>query len=188
MILAAICVGVGLGAPWVAGWMAAPVEAFTAGSGLPVGAVLAEASANLAVVSGAGAAVLVLAGLLALVRLRALAGRSVAVGATWDCGYASPTARMQYTASSFAAPLVSYFNLVLGTRRKHRAVLGYFPRHGAFSTRVPDLFATRLLGPLFRGVSNTLGRLRGMQAGRVQLYVAYVAAMLIALLLWEGRG
>jgi formate hydrogenlyase subunit 3/multisubunit Na+/H+ antiporter MnhD subunit len=187
MILAAVCIGIGLGAPWVVGWMAIPVGAFTAGSGLPVADALGEALGPLAMVAWAGAMVLAVAAFLAVARRRLLARRIVAEAGTWDCGYAAPTARMQYTASSFAAPLVSYFNVVLGTRRKQGAVRGYFPRHGAFGTRVPDLFATRLLGPVFRGVSGLLGRLRGLQAGRAQLYVAYVAAMLIALLLWEGH-
>ncbi|MEK7476510.1 MAG: proton-conducting transporter membrane subunit [Candidatus Coatesbacteria bacterium] len=187
MVLAALCVAGGLGAPWVVGWLAAPVGVLAAGAGLPVGAVLADTAGLLAVVAGAGAAFLALAGAAAYARRRLLTGRSVTGDATWGCGYAAPTARMQYTASSFAAPLVKYFNSVLGTRKAHGAVTGYFPRHGSFSTGAPDLFATRLLAPTFRGVSGLLGRLRGMQAGRVQLYVAYVAAMLVALLLWEGR-
>src|SRR5438067_1498749 len=32
---------------------------------------------------------------------------------TWDCGYARPTARMQYTASSFAQIVVRLFRSVL---------------------------------------------------------------------------
>ena len=187
LVLAFLCVAGGLGAPWIIGWLVAPVESFTAGSGLPVGPVLGETAGILSVVAWTGAALAALAGIAVLARKAVLSGRNVTGDATWDCGYALPTARMQYTASSFAAPLVSYFNLVLGTREKHGAVTGYFPRQGAFGTGAPDLFATRLLSPLYRWTTGQLGRLRGIQAGRVQVYVLYIALVLVALLLWEAR-
>jgi formate hydrogenlyase subunit 3/multisubunit Na+/H+ antiporter MnhD subunit len=187
VVLASVCVAAGLGAPWVVGWMVAPLESFSSGSGLPVELALREAAAILAVVASIGVAFIALAVVVALLRKHALSGRSVTRDATWDCGYAAPTARMQYTASSFAAPLVSYFNLVLGTREKHGAIAGYFPRQGAFGTGAPDLFATRLLAPLLKWATGFLARLRGIQAGRAQMYVMYIALMLVALLLWESR-
>ena len=57
----------------------------------------------------------VLAAGLWIIRWQLLAGR-VTQTVTWDCGYARPTARMQYTASSFAQPLTGLFRTFLRTR------------------------------------------------------------------------
>src|SRR2546422_741188 len=50
------------------------------------------------------------AGLVRLVTLRVTRRRAVAL---WDCGAGPPTARMQYTATSFAEPLQRVFDDVL---------------------------------------------------------------------------
>src|SRR5204863_144836 len=44
-----------------------------------------------------------------------LAGRAVRRAPTWSCGFEAPTARMQYTASSFAAPLLDLFGGLSGS-------------------------------------------------------------------------
>jgi len=142
-----------------------------------------NALAAVAVVSGA---LFVAAGLLAIFRVRMLQGRSVAESATWGCGYAEPTARMQYTASSFAHPLVSYFNLVLGVCEKKAELSGYFPRKESFGTESRDIFVERLFTPLISRLTGLLDTLRGIQEGHVQLYIAYIAATLVALLFMEA--
>ena len=57
-------------------------------------------------------------GIVGLVRRGLLASRRVDESVTWGCGYPQPTARMQYTASSFAQPLTDLFRPLLGTRKK----------------------------------------------------------------------
>ena len=69
-------------------------------------------------------------GLLAVVRRRLLAGRQVERGPTWDCGYAAPTPRMQYTASSFASPLLLLFRMFLRPRIDLHPPAGLFPATG----------------------------------------------------------
>src|SRR5207247_1713880 len=65
---------------------------------------------------------------LALVLLRRALGRraDAAPVATWGCGYSPPNARMQYTASSFAAPVVSIFSGLLHARAKTTPAVGAF--------------------------------------------------------------
>ena len=69
----------------------------------------------------------------ALLRLR-LHANLVATGTTWGCGYVKPTARMQYTSSSFAQMLVGLFAWALRPRTHEPRVVSAFPT----STRFPQ--------------------------------------------------
>ena len=91
---------------------------------------------------------------------------------------------MQYTASSFAQPLVDLFEPLIGTRRRLLLTDGFFPRTESFSSETPDLYRERLYRPAFKGIDRSLSAFRWLQHGRVQLYVLYIAFTLLALLLW----
>jgi hydrogenase-4 component B len=150
-----------------------------------VAAALSGADAALRMVAVGG--VILLAGVLTLglIRRRLLAGRQVEETVTWDCGYARPTARMQYTASSFAQPLTLLFHMVLRTRIRLVPPEGPFPREAALATDTPDVFREGVYRPVFAGFEHALDRLRVLQHGRVQLYVLYIVLTLIALLVWK---
>jgi len=75
---------------------------------------LAAAPLGLLSIAGASLLALLVAGSLALARLTRQARAVRAV--TWDCGYAAPSARMQYTSSSFAESLVGLFAWALRPR------------------------------------------------------------------------
>jgi hypothetical protein len=123
--------------------------------------------------------------LLLLLRILVLARHEVRGAETWGCGYLAPTPRMQYTASSFAEPITSLFKPLLGTRLRAALPAGHFPRHASFSTETPDSAREHLYAPLVLAVQGAAARWRGLQRGRLQLYVLYVAATLVVLLLWE---
>jgi hydrogenase-4 component B len=138
------------------------------------------------VVPASGIFVLIV-GLLVWLRHRLLTGREVSLSGTWDCGYARPTARMQYTASSFAQPLTTLFGFLLRTRRRFEAPEGLFPVHAALHTETDDLFRKNLFQPAFRGIEWFLLLFHWLQQGRVQLYILYVAVTLLVLLVWNLR-
>ncbi len=92
---------------------------------------------------------------------------------------------MQYTASSFVDPLTSLFQPVLRTRGRGALPPGLFPRAASFHTETPDTARQQLYAPLFAAVQRAAARVRGIQHGRLQLYVLYVALTLVALLFWE---
>jgi formate hydrogenlyase subunit 3/multisubunit Na+/H+ antiporter MnhD subunit len=127
---------------------------------------------------------------LALLRRAVLAGRPVEAGATWGCGYGSPTPRMQYTASSFAAPLVALASSVLRTTVHDEPPQGYFPEIGRAerSTHQDDLADERALRPAARAVARALVSVRWLQQGRLQLYLLYILIALVALLAWQLLG
>jgi hydrogenase-4 component B len=126
-----------------------------------------------------------LVGILALVRSRLLAGRVIGASPTWDCGYARPTARMQYTASSFADPLVRVFFPFLRTHQALKAPKGFFPLNASLATDTPDLGRERVFRPIFAATRAALGRLGFLQQGGMHQYVLYIALTLIVLLVWK---
>lgn len=103
-------------------------------------------------------------------------------GPTWDCGYAAPGPRMQYTASSFARGPVGFFRWVLLPHAKAFPVDRLFPRSARFESHVPDTVLDRAVLPLFRIGAFLASRGHVLQQGRIQLYLLYVGATLVALL------
>jgi formate hydrogenlyase subunit 3/multisubunit Na+/H+ antiporter MnhD subunit len=185
LLLAAGCVLVGCLAPLLVGPLQ-PVVALA--SGLPpaaVGEVMASAAAPLSSIGAAAVGVLLLAALLAGVRRWLLAGRQVDDGVTWDCGYARPSPRMQYTAASFAQPLTALFAPLLQSRRRVVPPVGLFPRESAFSIDTPDVCTEQFYAPLFAAIGRGLAALRWLQHGQVQLYVLYIGLTLLLLLVWK---
>lgn len=147
------------------------------------------ALAPLAPLSKVSLASMVLVGLLAagafaLARFQRANGK--AEGPTWGCGYAAPTRRMQYTASSFSDTLVGLFRWALRTREHPPAPFPLFPKSGDESYRsVPvDPVLDAGVRPAMRAGASFFERFRVLQAGSIHNYLMYIAAALLALLLW----
>lgn len=104
----------------------------------------------------------------------ARAGGRTAV--TWGCGYPLPTPRMQYTASSFAAPVLAPYAPLAGTR-----ALGGAAR---FSTHADDPVLAGVLRPAWAGVQGAAVRLRPLQHSRLSGRLLYLAGVVVALLLY----
>ena len=184
-LLGAACLAIGVGSPALLGLLA-PVLAQA--TGLPIDGVRNEvmlASRILSVLAACAVGFLGLVALAAALRRWLLSHRSVALAGTWDCGYAQPSPRMQYTASSFAQPLTDLFGPVIGTRRRLSPPEGFFPGAASFASETPDLCRERLYRPVFVGIERGLSAFRWLQHGRVQLYVLYIAFTLLVLLLWK---
>ncbi len=130
-------------------------------------------------------AILLLTALIAWIRRRLLAGRSVGESPVWDCGYAAPTARMQYTASSFAQPIIDFFDIFHRGRKRFLPPRGYFPKAAAFRTRTVDTSQEAVYRPIFETVGRVLSKLHVLQQGRIQLYVLYIVLTLIVLFIWK---
>jgi hypothetical protein len=179
-LLAAACILIGLFAPLVVNALA-PVLAMFGGAH----ASLPRAVQPLWLVAGIAAALWVLIGLLAWLRLRLLARREIGTAVTWDCGYAQPTARMQYTSSSFAQPLTELFGVFLRPVVRFMSPKGLFPPQASFASATPDLAHRRVFAPVFGGIDRAGAKLRWLQHGNVHLYVLYIALTLLVLLVWQ---
>jgi formate hydrogenlyase subunit 3/multisubunit Na+/H+ antiporter MnhD subunit len=184
-VLAAACVFCGLAGPLLAGGMGGVVASAAAIPEAEIADGLRAGAGPLRFVTGFGLGFLLLAGALAGLRRLLLSGRRVEAEGTWDCGYSRPTARMQYTASSFAQPIVRMFRFLRMSRREFTRPAGLLPSGAGFATHTPDVFKENLWRPAFAAVGSLLSRVRGIQHGRIQVYVLYVALTLLALLLWR---
>jgi formate hydrogenlyase subunit 3/multisubunit Na+/H+ antiporter MnhD subunit len=187
LLLAAGCALIGLFAPVVVGALQAVLENTTGLRREVVRENLAAAAGPLSLVVIGTVAFLLLLVALFLLRRGLLAGRPVEQGVTWGCGYAQPTARMQYTASSFVQPVTTLFRWLLGTHRQVQRPEGVMPANASLTTETPDLCHGNLYRPGFLKVNWGLSKLRRLQQGQVQLYVLYIAVTLIVLLAWKFR-
>jgi hydrogenase-4 component B len=103
---------------------------------------------------------------------------------TWDCGYARPTARMQYSGSSFSQMMVELLAWVLWPRRRPPRINDVFASRSDFASDVPDVVLDRTLLPAFGSAQWLLGWARVLQRGPIQMYLLYVLAILVMLLLF----
>jgi len=187
LLLAAGCVGIAFGAAWLPDWIL-PIASRLGGLELERTSPAVQAPALvLAIVSICGLALVILFVVIALVRRRLLSGRTVGTADTWGCGYARPSARIQYTASSFVQPATTLFRWVLGTHSQLQRPEGFFPAKASLTSETPDLTHEELYRPGFLKVNWGIAKLRWMQQGHVQLYVLYIAVTLIVLLAWKFR-
>ena len=100
---------------------------------------------------------------------------------TWDCGYAAPTARMQYTSGSFGGLAAGWFAFVLRPERNQRRPRGTFPARAHHLLRVPETVLEGLLQPVAGAVLRVSALVRQLQHGRLQFYIAYVGVGLAVL-------
>jgi hypothetical protein len=174
-----------LGAPWVITALATTLMTVIDLPGDGVLSSLTRISEMVSSVVLVSVGFVVLLGLFAALRRRLLAGRIVETGVTWDCGYARPTARMQYSGSSFARPLTTLLTFLLHTRSDHAPISEFFPCTSSLATTTDDLARARLYQPLFSGIGRGLAALRWIQGGQLHLYILYIALTLLVLLVWK---
>jgi len=125
---------------------------------------------------------LLLGGVGLLIRLK----RSrVTTAGTWDCGYAAPTPNMQYTASSFAQLLGSFFVWVLRPQVHASGKQAVFPGRMHFRSHVMDVVLDEVIRPAYQIVVRLASWSRFLQAGNIHAYLAYIVIFLIVLLLWR---
>jgi hypothetical protein len=124
--------------------------------------------------------VLALAGLGVARRVRSV--RGVARAETWGCGFTQPTARMEYTASSYAQLFL--FQLAprwLQPRGRLVPPRGFFPPAASLLNDAQDPARARLFDPFFSRLADRCARLRRFQAARLNLQLFYTVLTVLAL-------
>jgi formate hydrogenlyase subunit 3/multisubunit Na+/H+ antiporter MnhD subunit len=163
------------------------LPAVSAASGVVVGAgdpaVSGAMSLRLAGVTGFLSPLLLTVALLAAMVLVVAAVRVLAVRRArrvvrlWDCGGGPMSARMEYTATSFAEPLQRVFDDVVRPEQDvdvtHHEESRYLVRAVEYRRRVPDRIERRLYEPVLAVVA-AWGRVGGRLAtGSVHRYLGY---------------
>ena len=178
LVLGAACVAIGL-APALL-W---PVVGRVAGAWNPAWAVADAAPASLFTLGYVHVALAVLVVAAVLVLRRRSQTNGLRRGLTWDCAYAAPTARMQYSSGSFAGMASGWFFWLLRPERKVQRPHGPLPEGAYRVERVPETVLEKLIGPVGEGVLRVSTAVRRLQHGRLQSYILYLVAGLAALAL-----
>lgn len=103
-------------------------------------------------------------------------------GPTWDCGYANPTDRMQYTATSFGNGFTIMFDWLLRPQEHRPELKGIHPGQASFETHVDEVVLDRFLNPLFHRIQSAFMWFYRFQQGESQSYILYILIAVILLM------
>lgn len=184
-IAAGLCIVIGLAAPLILPAIIPAISQIAPAVSETITEYINQANAILFTIVIASVTFIALAAILAMLRYRLLRNKTEAQSPTWDCGYAAPTPRMQYTSSSFSQPIVDMFKGVLYSRSKAVKIKELFPKQAHFESHTPDAGSEYIYRPIFEWVDWVIGKMRWVQYGIVQMYVLYIAITLIILLVWK---
>jgi len=183
--LASVCIGLGLAPALVLHAVTGPLAELGAASGFELAPVAAADA--LAPLPPLALALWLAGGLVAAALVLRLRRAPYAQEETWGCGYAAPAARMQYSALSFSQPFtIGVPARTLAPRVRTPRSTRVFPPAGALLADYTEPIAARVYEPLFASLASRFARLRGLQQGNIQLYLAYITIAAIAALAWAS--
>ena len=110
--------------------------------------------------------------------------KDVTTGPTWGCGFTQPSVKMQYTGTSYAMSIVDFFRPFVGIRTSYSGINRIFPGRTTYRTEVHDIAEKTLMDKIVSPLLYLLAKLRWIQHGHIQLYIGYIVATIIALLLF----
>jgi hydrogenase-4 component B len=196
-LLALGCVALGLGATWFVR-VFDPITQQTLGvrasSALVMarGWALSPGTAHGGTISTAGIALFFLLAGAAFALPLAMRWRRRSIrGPAWDCGLPGLTADNEYTATAFSKPLRMIFSALYRPRREIQAeyeVSPYYPSAIHFESEIEHPIEKHIYGPLRQWIMTVANRMKGIQAGSINLYLTYIFITLILLLLFGVRA
>jgi len=126
--------------------------------------------------------ILLVAGLF-LVRKLVLKNRKVRIDSTWGCGYIAPTAKMQYTASSFMRAYSKLNKPTLLFVKHEKEVRKIFPTEGHYESHAYDKIEKWLIDKPLKVIRSFLNRFLFFQNGRLQSYILYGVLFIILVII-----
>jgi hydrogenase-4 component B len=114
--------------------------------------------------------------------------RKVKTANTWDCG-ANLSAGMEITSTGFARSIITIFKGALKPTKQtdieyHDANMRYFPKFRNVSLGINDIYANCFYKPLEKITKAISNIAKKAQNGNINVYIFYIFAVLIALLLF----
>jgi hydrogenase-4 component B len=109
---------------------------------------------------------------------------------TWDCGYYRLSSRNEYTGTAFAKPFRIAFSFFLQPYRRSEKVRDsyYHVRKFSYEVFTSPVIKIYLYDPVVKYVMRSAHSLRRIQPGSIHIYLAYIFATMLALILWlAGR-
>lgn len=183
IISAVMCLTLGLTAPFIAPILAGPITSLLVQApGIAPVQVLAEFSDTLASLIIGILIFLAVLALCIIVRPMLFKGKKIESFGTWDCGYAAPTTRIQYTSSSFSQSVEEFFWPILRGRKEMEPIKDLFPKNTPFKTSTPDIFIVHLFTPVFSLIDRIASGVRWFRGALVNDAVLYIVVASIVLL------
>lgn len=190
-VLAAGCVALGLAAPHLVqaiGRVAGTTFGSTAAASAGPARVWLTAPGGLAQVSPLVVGVVLLA-VAAVTAAAVRAGRfRLRYTDTWGCGRIRQTPRMEYTSAAFAEPLRRVFSEVYRPSQDLSISVHpdsrYVVQSITYTSSVSPWFEKALYQPVLQATRAGAARVRRVQGGSIHLYLLYVAAALMAALVF----
>jgi hydrogenase-4 component B len=109
--------------------------------------------------------------------------KEIAKGPTWGCGFTKGTTRIQYTGTSYARSVLSFFRPFVIVRETKVLLEKIFPGKTEYYSRVEDIADVGMHRGLVMPLLALLGKFRWIQHGNVQLYIGYIILAISVLLL-----
>ena len=103
---------------------------------------------------------------------------------TWGCGYNKPSAKIQYTGYSFSENFTTLFSTVLDIHNRRKMPNTIFVEKGSFFSYCFDCFDSRIYRPLMKRIRMLMSMFAIIQSGNTQLYILYMLAFTIGVILW----
>lgn len=108
--------------------------------------------------------------------------KTTTTSGTWGCGFTQPTAKMQYTGSSYAGSILEFFNAAAPLSEDHPPIRGQFPLKTHYHSYVNDIAELHMKNVVVRPVFYLFDKLRWMQHGDIHLYIGYILLAIVLLL------
>lgn len=106
----------------------------------------------------------------------------VSIQDTWGCGYNRANNHMQYTASSYASPLLSMltplFKKIFDVEKPRKL----FPESSHFNMQIEDIEEAYIINPLVKYDEWFLSKFETLQSGNIQVYIKYGLIFLIIII------
>ena len=112
--------------------------------------------------------------------------RKVRIEETWNCG-TDLTSKMEYTATSFSNPIRVMFRAIFQPSRETKIVFvlkPYFASHIKSVGTIKPFFEDNLYRPLLQYFLKLADKVTALQSGSIHLYLAYIFATLVVLLIF----
>jgi hydrogenase-4 component B len=187
MLLAGACLGIAVFAPQLIGSMNPVLTLIGNSSPEQIAAAVSQVMRPLRSIQSVFLGLMGMVTGLTLLRMWLLKDRLVTASETWDCGYAAPSARMQYTAASFQQSVAEFLPALVPLQTTVRRPEGLFPTSAQVDIKTDDPVLHRFWQPIFSTIERGLRALSFLQHGLTNGYVLYIAVTILILLWWTSR-
>lgn len=146
-----------------------------------------QAGGNISLI-GIGAAMLI--GLFIAYILHRNAAKEIkTTGETWTCGII-PDPHMEYTATGFSKSVRTVFKNFVHTYEEklvNNSGNKYYGRKLFYHVQIRYFFVSTIYRPVNESIIKIATFMKNIQAGSLQLYVGYIMAVTVVVLIWSAR-